>query len=222
MSRVLVAEDDAAIAEPLARALRREGHQVAVHGDGEEAYEAVRSGSTDLLVLDLGLPGMDGLDVCRSLRAGGHTLPVLILTARGDEVDTVVGLDAGADDYITKPFRLPELLARVRVQLRRQTGSSLDIHGVRLDAESRRTWVADTEVMLTSKEFDLLHLLMQEAGNVVPRDRIMRDVWQTEWWGTSKTLDMHVSWLRRKLGDDATAPRYISTVRGVGLRFEQD
>src|SRR6478609_2989851 len=130
MSRVLLAEDDEAIAEPLARALRREGHEVSVHGDGQTAFEAVRAGTADMLVLDLGLPGMDGLEVCRALRAGGHTLPVLVLTARNDEV-----------------------------------------------------------------------------GTVVPRERIMREVWQADWWGSSKTLDMHVSWLRRKLGDDAAFPR---------------
>jgi DNA-binding response OmpR family regulator len=158
--------------------------------------------------------------VCRALRAGGHTLPVLVLTARNDEVDTVVGLDAGADDYVTKPFRLAELLARVRVQLRRQSGSALVVQGVRVDPESRRAWVDGAEIALTSKEFQLLALLMQEAGTVVARERIMREVWQTDWWGSSKTLDMHVSWLRRKLGDDASRPRYISTVRGVGLRFE--
>src|SRR6478735_9355289 len=222
MSRVLLAEDDDAIAEPLARALRREGHEVDVHGDGRTAFDAARSGAADILVLDLGLPGMDGLEVCRALRAGGHTLPVLVLTARNDEVDTVVGLDAGADDYVTKPFRLAELLARVRVQLRRQSGSALEVQGVRLDGEARRAWVDDAEIALTTKEFDLLRLLLQEAGTVVPRERIMREVWQTDWWGSSKTLDMHVSWLRRKLGDDAAAPRYIVTVRGVGLRFEQD
>jgi len=221
MSRVLLAEDDDAIAEPLARALRREGHDVLVRSDGPAAYEAARGGDVDLLVLDLGLPGMDGLEVCRALRAGGHTLPVLVLTARNDEVDTVVGLDAGADDYVTKPFRLAELLARVRVQLRRQSGTTLVVQGVRLDPEARRVWVDSAEIALTTKEFELLRLLLQEAGTVVPRERIMRDVWQTDWWGSSKTLDMHVSWLRRKLGDDAAAPRYISTVRGVGLRFEQ-
>jgi DNA-binding response OmpR family regulator len=221
MSRVLLAEDDEAIAEPLARALRREGHEVAVHGDGNAALAAVRSGSADVLVLDLGLPGMDGLEVCRTLRAGGHTLPVLILTARNDEVDTVVGLDAGADDYVTKPFRLAELLARVRVQLRRVSGAALTVQDVRVDPDARRAWVGGDEIALTAKEFELLTLLMQSAGSVVPRERIMREVWQTEWWGSSKTLDMHVSWLRRKLGDDASAPRYIATVRGVGLRFEQ-
>jgi DNA-binding response OmpR family regulator len=220
MSRVLLAEDDDAIAEPLARALRREGHDVDVFGDGTGALEAARSGAADLLVLDLGLPGMDGLEVCRALRAGGHALPVLVLTARNDEVDAVVGLDAGADDYVTKPFRLDELLARVRAQLRRSSGSALVVHGVRIDPESRRVWVDGAEIALTAKEFELLKLLVQEAGAVVPRERIMREVWETDWWGSSKTLDMHVSWLRRKLGDDAARPRYITTVRGVGLRFE--
>jgi DNA-binding response OmpR family regulator len=221
MSKVLVAEDDHDIAEPLARALRREGHEVEICGDGPTALEAARSGTADLLVLDLGLPGMDGLDVCRALRAGGHDLPVLMRTARNDEVDAVVGLDAGADDYVSKPFRVGELLARVRAQLRRSAGSALVVQGVRVDPESRRAWVDEAEITLTAKEFELLRLLVQEAGTVVPRERIMREVWETDWWGSSKTLDMHVSWLRRKLGDDASRPHYITTVRGVGLRFER-
>jgi DNA-binding response OmpR family regulator len=146
---------------------------------------------------------------------------VLILTARADEVDTVIGLDAGADDYVTKPFRLAELLARVRALLRRGATESRVVQGVRVDADARRAWLGEAEIDLTSKEFDLLSLLVSEAGKVVTREQIMRQVWDSKWWGSTKTLDMHVSWLRRKLGDDAHSPRYITTVRGVGFRFER-
>jgi DNA-binding response OmpR family regulator len=223
MTRVLLAEDDEAISEPLARALRREGYEVDVQHDGPQALEAAQAGEVDVVVMDLGLPGMDGLEVCRRLRADGHTTPVLILTARADEVDTVVGLDAGADDYVTKPFRLAELLARVRALLRRGgvevAGGAL---GVRIDVESHRAWVGERELTLTAKEFDLLRVLLRDAGKVVTRDQLMREVWEASWWGSTKTLDMHVSWLRKKLGDDAAKPRFISTVRGVGFRFERD
>jgi DNA-binding response OmpR family regulator len=210
MTRVLLAEDDAAISEPLARALRREGYEVEVREDGPGALDAGLKEGIDLVVLDLGLPGMDGLEVCRRLRNEGHAFPVLVLTARADEVDTVVGLDAGADDYVTKPFRLAELLARVRAT-----------HGVRIDVDSHRVWMGEEELQLTAKEFDLLRVLVRDAGRVVTRDQLMREVWDTTWWSSTKTLDMHISWLRKKLGDDAANPRYIATVRGVGFRFEK-
>ncbi|MGH8866477.1 MAG: response regulator transcription factor [Actinomycetes bacterium] len=222
MARVLLAEDDTAIAEPLARALRRDGYEVEVCGDGPSALERVRAGGVDLLVLDLGLPEMDGLEVARRMRGEGCTAPVLVLTARADEVDTVVGLDAGADDYVTKQFRLAELLARVRALLRR---GSAEISGgtgdVRVDPESHRAWIGDQELALTAKEFDLLRVLVRDAGKVVPRDQLMREVWDANWYASTKTLDMHISWLRRKLGDDAQSPKYITTVRGVGFRFER-
>jgi len=222
VARLLVVEDDAAIAEPLARALRRDGHEVDVRGDGETALQHLRVEPVDLVILDLGLPGIDGVDVCRRLRAADADLPVVMLTARAEELDTVVGLDAGADDYVTKPFRLAELLARVRAQLRRRgEGQEVTVNGVRVDGASRRAWVGDTEMALTPKEFDLLALLVREAGSVVTRERIMSEVWDEHWYGSTKTLDMHVSWLRRKLGDDPSAPRFITTVRGVGLRFER-
>ena len=220
MARVLLAEDDSAISAPLARALRREGYDVVVCGDGMQAYEAGRSGP-DLVVLDLGLPRMDGLEVCRRLRADGRTAPILMLTARADEVDTVVGLDAGADDYVTKPFRLAELLARVRALLRRTAPGGPVEDAVRIDAQARRAFVGDTEIQLTAKEFDLLRVLLREQGKVVSREQLMREVWATHWYGSTKTLDMHVSVLRRKLGDDVAGPRYITTVRGVGFRFER-
>jgi DNA-binding response OmpR family regulator len=223
MTRVLLAEDDPAIAEPLARALTREGYQVTVSGTGRGAVEG--GPTADVLVLDLGLPDMDGLDVARQLRAEGHTTPILILTARADEVDLVVGLDAGADDYVTKPFQLAELLARVRALLRRTHGEVTDdeelrAKDVRVDVGAHRAFQGERELHLTTKEFDLLKALVASAGTVVGRDTLMRDVWGSDPTGSTKTLDMHVSWLRRKLGDDANQPHYISTVRGLGFRFE--
>jgi len=222
VAHVLLAEDDTSIAEPLARALRREGYDVDVLAEGRGAVTQALTGMTDLVVLDLGLPDMDGLEVCRRIRESLPQLPVLMLTARADEVDTVVGLDAGADDYVTKPFRLAELLARVRALLRRGVTETPVIGDVRIDVGSRRAWVRGEELQLTTKEFDLLRVLMRDVGNVVTRETIMREVWDAGWWGSTKTLDMHISWLRRKLGDDATNPRYITTVRGVGFRFERE
>jgi len=217
MTSVLLAEDDASISDPLARALRREGYDVNVSADGPTTLDAALAGGID----DLGLPRLDGLEVCRRLRTEGQSVPVLILTARADEVDTVIGLDAGADDYVTKPFRLAEFLARVRALLRRGSTETSMAQGVRVDTEARRAWLGDTELDLTTKEFDLLSVLVNEAGKVVTREQIMREVWDSKWWGSTKTLDMHISWLRRKLGDDAQSPRYITTVRGVGFRFER-
>ena len=223
MTRVLLAEDDTSISEPLSRALRREGYQVEITEDGPTTLGRALSDGVDLILLDIGLPELDGLEVCRRVRAEGHAVPVLILTARADEVDTVVGLDAGADDYVTKPFRLAELLARVRALLRR--GTTAEVPGtvgeVRVDAEARRAWHGDIELDLTTKEFDLLWILLRDAGKVVTREQIMREVWDAKWWTSTKTLDMHISWLRRKLGDDAHHPRFITTVRGVGFRFER-
>ncbi|MCE1179869.1 MAG: response regulator transcription factor [Micrococcales bacterium] len=223
MTRVLLAEDDPAISEPLARALRREGYDVDVRDTGPEALEATRT-RPDLVVLDLGLPGMDGLEVCRRMRTEGNRTPVLILTARADEVDTVVGLDAGADDYVTKPFRLAELLARARAILRRKgmdpAKESVPGSPLRLDVEGRRAWFRGEPLQLTVKEFEVLRVLVRERGKVVSREDLMREVWATSWYGSTKTLDMHVSVLRRKLGDDAAAPQFITTVRGVGFRFD--
>jgi len=220
MAAVLLAEDDPSISEPLARALRREGCEVSVRDEGAEALRLVLAGGIDLVVLDLGLPTMDGLEVCRRLRAEGRSVPVLVLTARVEEVDLVVGLDAGADDYVTKPFRLAELLARVRALLRRGGTEVPDVNGVRVNVESRRAWLGDEELTLTAKEFDLLNALVLGAGKVITREQLMRDVWDASRGTSSKTLDMHISWLRRKLGDDAASPRLITTVRGLGFRFE--
>ncbi|HEY3735434.1 MAG TPA: response regulator transcription factor [Streptosporangiaceae bacterium] len=221
MTSVLLAEDDPSISEPLARALRREGYDVDVSADGPDTLGRALGSGIDLIVLDLGLPELDGLEVCRRLRSEGRATPVLVLTARADEVDTVIGLDAGADDYVTKPFRLAELLARVRALLRRGSSETQVVQGVRIDPEARRAWSGDEELELTTKEFDLLWALIRDVGKVVTREQLMRDVWGAKWWASTKTLDMHVSWLRRKLGDDAHSSTYITTVRGVGFRFER-
>ncbi len=191
--------------------------------DGHAALEGARA-NPDIVVLDIGLPLLDGLEVCRRMRGDGLAVPVLILTARADELDTVVGLDAGADDYVTKPFRLGELLARIRALLRRAPADGTHPGGeplVRIDPDGRRAWIRGEELQLTAKEFDLLRLLVREQGRVVSREQIMREVWDTAWLGSTKTLDMHISVLRRKLGDDAAQPRCISTVRGMGFRFER-
>ncbi|SNU02016.1 DNA-binding response regulator, OmpR family, contains REC and winged-helix (wHTH) domain [Ruaniaceae bacterium KH17] len=223
MTRVLLVEDDPAIAEPLARALAREGYEVLSKGTGRGALEV--ASAADLVILDLGLPDIDGLDVARTIRADGYVTPILVLTARADEVDLVVGLDAGADDYVTKPFRLAELLARVRALLRRVGGELTDedelvAQDVRVDVGAHRAFQGKRELQLTAKEFELLRVLLRDAGAVVERETLMREVWGSDPAGSTKTLDMHISWLRRKLGDDAADPRYISTVRGMGFRFE--
>ena len=222
MTTVLLVEDDPAISEPLARAFGREGYAVRVHGTGKGALEEVAG--ADIIVLDLGLPDMDGLDVARQVRSRGLTTPILMLTARSEATDLVVGLDAGADDYVTKPFRLAELLARVRALLRRHTAepaeSELRAQDIRVDVAAHRAFSGSTELQLTAKEFDLLRVLLREAGSVVERDELMREVWGSDPTGSTKTLDMHVSWLRRKLGDEASDPHYITTVRGMGFRFE--
>ncbi len=224
MTDVLLAEDDAAIAEPLARALAREGYGCEVVGTGTQALERVADGRFELLILDLGLPEIDGLEVCRRVRVEQPELAVLMLTARTDEVDFVVGLDAGADDYVGKPFRLAELLARVRALLRRsQTPDDVVLEGgdLRLDARARRATLNGTDLVLANREFDLLRFLMERAGEVVGRDEILTEVWGSADLRSSKTLDMHISWLRRKIGDDRhDRPRHIVTVRGVGFRFD--
>jgi DNA-binding response OmpR family regulator len=175
------------------------------------------------VVLDLGLPGLDGLEVCRTLRAEGSPVPVLVLTARASEIDAVVGLDAGADDYVAKPFRTAELMARIRALLRRgQVGAEVmqaqDLH---IDVGARRLWQGEREIELSQRQFDLLAFLVRRQGTVVSREELMRQVWQTTWIGSTKTVDMHVSWLRRALGDGVSNAKYIATVRGVGFRFEE-
>lgn len=221
VTTLLIAEDDPGISEPLSRALKSEGYDVILATDGGSALSAVGEFSPALVVLDLGLPGIDGLEVCRRIRAAGNTVPVLMLTARSDEVDFVVGLDAGADDYVTKPFRMSELQARVRAMLRRRVGDVITGHGIRVDVASRRVTVEGKDVALTPKEFDLLRLLMTNIDRVVSREEIVDVVWGDRDILVSKTLDMHVHSLRHKLADGRDEPidRFITTLRGTGIRF---
>lgn len=222
MQRLLVVEDDESIGEPLVRALRREQFDVAYVASGEDAIEHLEREPVDLVVLDIGLPGIDGIEVCRRVRELHPGTGVLLLTARSSELDEVLGLDAGADDYVTKPFSLAVLVARVRALLRREpaagAGSSpVEVADLRVDPGSRRAWRGDRELALSPKEFDLLLFLAARAGEAVRREELMSGVWDENWWGSTKTLDVHVGWLRQKLGD----PPLITTVRGYGFRLEQ-
>ena len=220
MAVLLVVEDDAAIAGPLMRALEKAGHSTRWVATGGDAEVAVFESLPELVVLDLGLPDLDGIEVCRHLRAAHERLPIIVLTARREELDIVEGFEAGADDYLTKPFRLSELLARIRARLRAVTATRLESEDVVVDVAARRARQADRELGLSTKEFDLLVELVRAAGSVVKREYLLDKVWGADFLGSTKTLDVHMAWLRRKLGDDAAAPRYITTVRGIGYRFE--
>ncbi len=220
MARLLLAEDDEGARLSLAEALRRAGYDVEAVADGLEAARRAVDGDHALLILDVEMPGLDGLEVCRRVRAARPAVPIMMLTGHGTELETIDGLDAGADDYIAKPFRFAELLARVRAQVRRSEPSVVAAGDVRIDTGARRAYHGDAELALTRREFDLLVYLVANPGVTVTREQIMRNVWGGEWYGSPKTLDMHVLALRRKLGDDANAPRHVVTVRGVGMRFE--
>jgi len=213
--QILIVEDDDAIAKPLAAGLEREGFEVTRVATGEDALEAALP---DLVLLDLRLPGMDGTEVCRRLRARSD-VPIIVVTAKGEEVDRVVGLELGADDYLVKPFGFRELLARIRAVMRRARPGTdraqIHVGALEIDVRGRRAIMGDDALNLTTKEFDLLALLASEQGDVVSRQRILREVWDTEWFGPTKTVDVHVASLRKKLGD----PGWIETVRGVGLRL---
>ena len=223
--RILVVEDDSTIARHLERALLAQGYEVEVAATGHAARDRASAWEPDLVLLDLGLPDVDGVEVCRDLRAGGSTAAIVVLTARTEEIDVIVALDAGADDYLTKPVRLAELLARVRAHLRRPRRAEgrpevLRAGDVSVDRGARRAFRGEAELDLRPKEFDLLALLVGEAGRAVTRDRIMREVWDEHWFGSTKTLDMHISALRRKLGALDNSPDRIVTLRGVGYRYE--
>ncbi len=220
--RILVVEDEPAISEPLADHLERDGFDAEIVGTLAEARAAFEREVPDLILLDVMLPDGDGRDLARDVRKTSD-VPIVMLTARGEEIDRVLGLELGADDYVVKPFSARELSARIRAILRRghstERRGAIEVDDVVLDPSSRTVAKAGTPIDLAAREFDLLHMLMANAGRVVRREDIMDEVWDPHWFGPTKTLDVHISWLRRKLEDDARHPRYISTVRGVGFRF---
>jgi DNA-binding response OmpR family regulator len=223
--RILVVEDEASISEPFAEALRRAGFEALVTASAATALRLAEQSEPDLVMLDLALPDGDGRDVCRELRRRSD-VPIVMLTARGTETDKIVGLELGADDYVVKPFSAAEVISRIRAVLRRSrrsdegTGSSaIRIGELELDPAARIARLAGEELDLSRKEFDLLAELMRHAGHVVKREDLMSRIWDVNWFGSTKTLDVHIGWLRRKLGDDPNDPIFIETVRGVGFRF---
>ena len=221
---ILFVEDEPSIADPFARALRRAGFDPVTARTGREALALANRLDPDLVLLDLNLPDTDGRDVARELRRRGDT-PIVMLTARGTEMDRITGLELGADDYVVKPFSAEEVIARIRAVLRRArrpaepTVEPVQVGPLTVDFGARRASLDGSELQLSRKEFDLLAELVRNAGQVVSREQLMERVWDENWFGSTKTLDTHVGWLRRKLGDDPAAPRYLHTVRGVGFRF---
>lgn len=223
--RVLVVEDEEDIAFPLVRTLEREGYVVEWVDSGQKALETLGS-APDLVILDLGLPDIDGLEVCRRAREAGFQGAIIIVTARAGELDRVVGLDYGADDYLAKPFGLAELQARVRALLRRTAssgpiggGAAASSSGLRIDVDARRVYAGSDEVPLTGKEFEVLSILAANRDKVVPRGRLMADVWDENWYGSTKTLDVTIGRLRQKLESVGVTDRVVA-VRGVGFRLE--
>jgi len=225
VTTILLVEDDERISEPLIRVLGTEGYEVVHAPNGTVGLEAISLREPDLVLLDLTLPDIDGLDVCRKIREDRPELPIIMLTARAEEMDVIVGLGAGADDYVPKPFRLAELAARIKARLRiasvaQQLPRELVGGPLHVNTASRRAFLDGQEIDLTSKEFDLLALLMSKPDVTLTREQIMAAVWDENYWGSTRTLDTHISTLRRKIGDDTDPPSLIVTVRGVGFRFE--
>ena len=223
MSRILLVDDEPALLDTLAYNLRNSGYDVVTAADGADALEQARSSSPDLVILDLMLPEIDGLTVCRSLRAAADT-PILVLTARTGELDKIIGLESGADDYMTKPFSLGELQARIRALLRRagprQQGDEIRSGNLVLNLTSRKAFLGENELNLSPKEFSLLAELMRHQGAVLSRDLLLTRVWGYDYYGDSRTVDVHVRWLREKIESDSSSPERIVTVRGIGYRFE--
>jgi two-component system response regulator RegX3 len=220
---VLFVEDEASIYEPFSGALARAGFAPTVVRTASEALESAERLKPSLVLLDLNLPDGDGLDVCRELQRHSD-VPILMLTARGTETDRIIGLGLGADDYVVKPFSGDEVIARIRAILRRserngKPAAPSKIGELELDPAARRAVFRGSELSLSRKEFDLLERLVRDAGRVVTREDLMSEIWDTNWFGSTKTLDVHIGWLRKKLGEDPADPRYIHTVRGVGFRF---
>lgn len=222
MKHILLIEDEAGIAEPLLYQLEKDGYSVVWSPDGKEGYERFVAEGADLVLLDLMLPGMSGEDVCREIRRTSD-VPIIMLTARDEEVDKIVGLEIGADDYVTKPFSTRELIARIKAVLRRGTAAAatdaLEAGDIRLDPERREVTVAGEQVHLPKKEFDLLELLMENVGRVMTRETLIDRVWGSDYFGDMRTLDVHIKRLRAKTEEDPADPRHLMTVRGVGYKF---
>jgi two-component system response regulator RegX3 len=229
VTRVLVVEDEDSISEPLAYMLRKEGFEVTVASDGLAGLSSFDRDGADLVLLDLMLPGLSGTEVCRELRSRpvNSNVPVIMLTARDSEVDKVVGLELGADDYVTKPFSHRELVARIRAVLRRQgataaeEGAALEAGPVRMDVDRHLVTVQGQAVQLPLKEFDLLELLLRNVGRVLTRGQLIDRVWGSDYVGDTKTLDVHVKRLRAKIEPDPAAPQHLLTVRGLGYKLER-
>jgi DNA-binding response OmpR family regulator len=225
--QILIVEDEKPIRDMIAFGLRRAGFSVREAEDCSEARSCIADSRPDLLLVDWMLPDQSGLELTRFLKRNKETqdLPVIMLTARAEEHDKVAGLEGGADDYVTKPFSAAELVARLRAVLRRTEAAPptvqqhLEVGDVLVDLDRRQVTRGGEAIDLTVKEFDLLRLLVENAGRLVKRETLMSEVWDPNWWGSTKTLDVHVSALRKKLGDDPASPRYIHTIRGVGFRF---
>ncbi|HEX7974297.1 MAG TPA: response regulator transcription factor [Anaerolineales bacterium] len=225
MTRILLVDDEPLIIDSLVYSLQREGFEVKAARDGQQAIQAFQEFQPELIVLDLMLPDISGLEVCRRLRATSTT-PVIMLTARGEEIDRVLGLEVGADDYLAKPFSFRELLARIRstlrrVELDRQASQvqTVVLRQLSLDPTARRVFKGELELQLSAREFDLLAILMKNAGRALSREELLTQVWGEEWIGDPRTLDVHVRWLRLKVEEDPAIPQYIQTVRGYGYRF---
>lgn len=225
MPKILLIEDEATVRDTLALNLRAENYEVVTAGDGADGLQMARETAPDLIILDLMLPELDGLSLCRILRRDSN-IPIIMLTARGTEMDRITGLETGADDYVVKPFSLGELLARVRANLRRATANNraattrLTSGELTLDLLARRAYLHQAELKLTHREFDLLAELMRNQGAVLSRDLLLNRVWGYDYVGDSHTVDVHIRWLREKIELDPSAPTRITTVRGVGYRFE--
>lgn len=222
MPKVLVVEDELTLLELLSQHLRAEGYTVLTSSNGEEALELARSQTPDVCVLDVMLPGLDGLSLCRIIRKESD-VPIILLTARGTEIDRVIGLESGADDYVVKPFSLPELMARVRAALRRapnRRSATLTAGDLSLDLVSRRVFVDGREIRLSHKEFELLATLMRNKGAVLSREFLITQVWGYDFEGDTRTVDVHVRWLREKIEKDPSNPTHLQTVRGVGYRID--
>lgn len=231
MQTILLVEDEESFIDALTIGLKKEGFRVEVARDGMEALAKFDSVRPDLVLLDVMLPKISGIDVCRQLRKKSQ-VPIIMVTAKGAEIDTVVGLEVGADDYITKPYRMRELVARMRAVLRRSSddssnnsgdldSSAMEVGTIALDPDQHRVLVHGQEVTMPLKEFELLHILMANAGRVLPRETLIDRVWGTDYVGDTKTLDVHIKRLRSKVEDDPAVPTRIVTIRGLGYKFEK-